>query len=225
MTSQNSKAWLGIIFLVTFLGVILFLPAGTFYYKQAWAYLFLVTTSVIAITLYLMKNDPELLKRRTKIPIKDEKEKSQKLIQILGQISFLTFYLIPALDHRFSWTHVPFIIELMSYVLVVLGFFIVFLVFKQNTFTSAIIEVEKKQHVISTGMYAMVRHPMYVGVLLVLLVTPLALGSYIGLIAFPPMLYVIVERLREEEKFLRGHLSGYDDYCKKVPWRLLPGVF
>ena len=221
----NNKAFGGLVFLVIILGLLLFLTAWSIYYWQAWVYLFLFFVSTGAITLYLMKKDPALLQRRMNAGPAAEKEKSQKIIQFIAQFSFLAVFLVPGFDHRFMWSNVPIYAVIAGDILVVAGFFIVFLVFKENTFTSATIEVDREQKVIFTGPYALVRHPMYSGALLMLFGTPVALGSWWGLLTFIPMAMVIVWRLFDEEKFLSKNLAGYTEYCIKVRWRLIPGIF
>ena len=225
MNNLNKKAWEGLIFFIVALAVLLFLPAGTLYYWQAWVYLILFSLSVIAITFYLMKKDPALLARRVNAGAAAEKEKSQKIIQFIAQFAFIAIFLIPAFDHRFVWSNVPAFITIIADIFVVFGFFIVFLVFKENSFTSAIIEVDKKQKVITTGPYSVIRHPMYSGALLMLAATSPALGSWWGLLAFILLTFVIVWRLLDEERYLSKNLSGYSEYCKKVRWRLFPLIF
>jgi protein-S-isoprenylcysteine O-methyltransferase Ste14 len=207
------------------MGLALFVPAWTFRYWQAWVYLALFAASVGAITVYLMRNDRALLERRTSAGPGAEKENTQKAIQSFAQFAFLAVFLVPALDHRFMWSDVPIYAEIAGDVLVVLGLYTVFWVFKENTFTSATIEVDKEQRLISSGPYALVRHPMYSGAFIMLIGTPMALGSWWGLLALIPITAAILWRLLDEEKFLHKHLAGYADYCTRVRWRLMPGVF
>ena len=152
----------------------------------------------------------------------EEKEKAQKIIQVFASIFFISILIVPSLDHRFGWSHVPVYIVIVGDILVVLGFFIVFLVFRENTFASATIEIATDQKVISTGFYSMVRHPMYSGALIMLFGTPLALGSWWGLLMLIPFVLIIILRLLGEEKFLSKNLPGYDEYCQKVRYRLIP---
>jgi protein-S-isoprenylcysteine O-methyltransferase Ste14 len=147
------------------------------------------------------------------------------VIQSLASLFFLALFIVPGLDRRFSWSHVPAALSIVSDVLVALSLFAVFLVFRENSFTSAIIEVASEQRVVSTGPYSVVRHPMYSGAMLLLIFTPLALGSWVGLPFALPVILVIVARLLSEEKFLAGNLPGYADYRRKVRWRLLPGIW
>ena len=225
MANLNQKAFGGLFFLVAILGLTLFLPAWTIHYWQAWVYLAIFFISSWGITFYLMRKDTALLQRRINAGPSGEKEKTQKIIQSIAQFAFLAVFLISAFDRRFKWSHVPQGAIIAGDVLVATGFFIVFLVFKENTFTSATIEVDADQKVISTGPYALVRHPMYSGALLMLIGTPVALDSWWGLPALIPIAAVIVWRLIDEEKFLSSNLPGYAEYCKTVRSRLIPGMF
>jgi len=221
----NIKAFGGLFFLVFVLALALFLPAGTLNYWQAWVFLAVWTVSVLAITLYLMKRDPDLLERRVEAGPVAEKEKSQRLIQSLASLAFIVMFVIPALDHRFAWSTVPLFVVVAGDILVAFGLYSVFLVFKENTFTSAVISVGTEQKIISTGPYAVVRHPMYAGAFIMLFGVPLALGSWWGLLPIIPMIIVIVWRLLEEEKFLAKNLSGYSEYRNKVRYRIIPFIW
>jgi protein-S-isoprenylcysteine O-methyltransferase Ste14 len=219
------KAWLGLVFLALAMGLLLFLSAGTIYYWQAWAYLVVFVGAAALITLYLIKNDPALLERRLRAGPTAEKERSQKIIMLFASIGFIATLVVPALDHRFTWSNLPLSTVIIGDLLVALGFYIILLVYKENTFTSATIEIAKDQKVISTGPYALVRHPMYAGGLLLFIGTPLALASYWGLLAFVAALPALIWRLLGEEKFLAKNLPGYTEYCAQVCWRLIPGMF
>lgn len=225
MNSPIAKAWLGLSFLVAVMGLALFIPAGTLRYWQAWLYLALFSVSAGAITLYLVRYDRALLERRISAGPGAERERPQKIIQFLAQFAFLGVLLVPALDHRFAWSAVPAYGAIAGEVVTLLGLSIVFRVFRENTFASATIEMVKEQKVISTGPYAIVRHPMYSGALIMLIGTPIALGSWWGLLAVVPLAAAMIWRLDEEEKFLAKHLVGYADYRTNVRWRLVPGIF
>jgi len=225
MEDLNKKAFGGLLRLLITLAGLLFLPAWTLDYWQAWIFLAVFSISVLAITVYLMRNDPKLLKRRIHAGSRAEKERSQKIIQFLGTIAFIAVIAFPAIDHRFRWSTVPPYAVVAGDVLVALGLLIIFLVFKENTFTSAVIEVDAEQRVISTGPYALVRHPMYLGAVVMLFGVPLALGSWWGLFAVILLTLVIVWRLLEEEKFLAKNLSGYSAYRNDVRYRLLPFIW
>jgi protein-S-isoprenylcysteine O-methyltransferase Ste14 len=176
----------------------------------------------MGISLYLMKNDPKLLERRMSAGAGAEKQKSQKIIQTLAAMVFVATFVVPALDHRFLWSVVPTYAVIAGDALIMLGFLFVFWVFRVNSFTSGIIEVAAEQKVISTGPYRLVRHPMYFGALIMLLGTPIALGSWWGELTLVPMTVVLILRLVDEEIFLARNLPGYAEYRQKIKYRLVP---
>lgn len=225
MKDLNKRAFSGLLGFLISLAVLLFLPAWTLNYWQAWVFLSVFSVSVLLITLYLMKKDPKLLERRVNAGPGAEKEKKQKIIQSLAAIAFIAMFVFAGVDHRLAWSTVPTYVIFAGDILIALGLLFVFFVFRENTFTSAVIEVEADQRVISTGPYAIVRHPMYIGALVMLLGVPLALGSWWGLFTVVPILYVIVWRLRDEEDFLVKNLPGYTAYRDKVRYRLVPFVW
>ena len=207
---------------IVMLGLFLFVPAGTLYFWQAWVYSIVFFVSSATITFYIWKNDPALLERRSEIGVVEEKEKKQKIIQGFAYIGFILILVIPALDHRFGWSNVPFFIVILGNILVIAGLYLYFLVLKENTFASATIEITKDQKVISTGPYSLVRHPLYLGALIMLFGTPIARGSWWGLIVVVLYVFALVTRIRDEEKFLSKNLQGYDEYRQKVRYRLIP---
>jgi protein-S-isoprenylcysteine O-methyltransferase Ste14 len=225
MKNLAVKTILGFAQLIIMLGLFLFAPAWTFNFWQGWVYLFVFATSSALITIFLWKKDPKLLERRVNAGPIAEKEKTQKVIQVFASLAFIGLMILPSLDHRFSWSDVPVSIVIIGDTLVALGFFIVFIVFKENTFTAATIEIAPDQTVISTGPYAIVRHPMYVGGLIMLFGTPIALGSWWALLMDIPMTFVIILRLLDEENFLAKCLPGYDEYCQEVRYRLIPSLW
>ena len=167
----------------------------------------------------------ELLKRRLNAGPAGEKQKRQKIIQSIAQFAFIAIYVVSGLDRRFHWSPLPEYITIAGNAGVIAGFYIVFKTFQANTFTAANIQVDEAQTVITTGPYAVVRHPMYSGALLLLLSTPIALNSCWALLTFIPMCAVIIARLLDEERFLKKHLAGYASYCLKVKWRLFPRLY
>lgn len=225
MNNLTGKTVLGFTQLISVLGILLLVPAWTLDYWQAWVYWFVFAASSALITAYLWKRDPKLLERRIDAGPGAETEKTQKLIQLLAFLAFIGAMILPSLDHRYSWSAVPLPVVLAGDVVVALGFLIVFLVFKENTFAAATIAVSSDQKVVSTGPYAIVRHPMYSGALVMLLGTPLALGSWWGLLMFIPMTLIIAWRARDEERFLDKKLCGYEEYCRRVRYRLAPLVW
>jgi protein-S-isoprenylcysteine O-methyltransferase Ste14 len=225
MNNLAKKTIVGFLQLVVSLGILLMAPAWTFDFWQAWVYLLVFATSTALITAYLWHKDPKLLERRVNAGPGAERVRRQKLIQLFAALVFIGLFFVSSLDHRFSWSHVPTSVVIVGDALVALGFLIVFIVFKENTFTAATIEVASDQNVISTGPYAIVRHPMYVGALVMLFGTPPALGSWWGLLLFIPMTFIIVWRLLDEEKLLCSSLLGYREYCQKVRCRLVPYIW
>lgn len=225
MKNLNTRAWLGLAFLAVAMSLLLFLPAGTLLYWQAWVYLAIFFGASILTTLYLMRKDPALLERRLSGGPTAEKEKSQKIIMLFASIGYIGMIIVPALDHRFRWSSVPVPVVISGDTLATLGFYVIFLVYKENTFASATIQVVGDQKVISTGPYAVVRHPMYAGGLVLFVGSPLALGSYWGILALAAMMPFLIWRLFDEERFLAKNLPGYTEYRAKVRWRLIPRVF
>ena len=216
------KALGGLLLLFVISFTLLFLPAWTLNYWEAWTYLAVMMVSISAIVVYLIKNDPALLARRVN---NTEKEQSQKFIHFFINLVFVAASVVSALDHRFGWSAVPTYVVVAGDVLVALGMLIIFFVFRENTFTASIVQVAADQKVISTGLYGLVRHPMYVGGLVFLLGIPLALGSWWGLLTFIPLALLILWRLLDEERFLVKNLSGYGEYRSKVKYRLIPFVW
>jgi protein-S-isoprenylcysteine O-methyltransferase Ste14 len=201
------------------MGLLILLPAGTFNYWQFYVYCGLLMVPMLAVLFYFLKNDPKFLERRSRAR---EKEKAQVLISILSTLIFLAGFIIPGLDKRFGWSQVPVHITIIACVLMLLGYVIIFFVFRQNSYASRVIEVDEEQKVISTGLYGIVRHPMYVGVLIMYIPTPVALGSYWGLIPFALLPLSLGLRILNEEKVLRENLKGYKEYCEKTRYRLIP---
>jgi protein-S-isoprenylcysteine O-methyltransferase Ste14 len=225
MNNLIVKSMAGLIFLDLVLGLALFLSAGSLAFWQAWLFLLVWTVCVLLITLYLMKNDQRLLASRTQAGPVAETQKVQQVIQGFASLFFIAIFIVAGLNYRFHWPVVPSVLSWLSNLFIVLGFYIVFLTFKENSFTSGTIEVVQEQKVVTSGPYRWVRHPMYAGASLLLIFTPLALGSWVAL-PFPlPLIAVVAIRAVEEEKFLRTSLPGYADYCQKVRYRLVPYIW
>lgn len=219
------KAWLGLAALAIATGVALFVPAGTLDYWQAWQFLAIYFAASILVTRYLIRNDRGLLERRMAGGPTAEKSTTQKVIMLFASIGFTGMLVVPGFDRRHGWSPVSIPGVVLGDLLILGGWLIIFLVFRENTFTAATIAVAPDQKVISTGPYALVRHPMYVGALLLFLGIPLALGSYWGLLAAAATIPFLVWRISDEERFLRQNLPGYREYCAERRWRLIPGIF
>jgi protein-S-isoprenylcysteine O-methyltransferase Ste14 len=205
-----------------FIAVFLFLPAGSFRFWEAWVYAVVLFIPMMITVSYLSKNDPALLKRRMRWK---EKEEKRRLIVRLFRLPFLLGFLIPGFDYRFNWSEVPTLLVLIANGMVFVGYLLVFLVFRENTYTSRIVEVEKDQKLITTGPYSIIRHPMYSGSILMFLFTPLALGSWWAFIVFAFLPVVLIFRILDEERVLLNELAGYREYCQKVRYRLIPYIW
>jgi protein-S-isoprenylcysteine O-methyltransferase Ste14 len=225
MNNLLVKTALGFAFLMLVLALALFLPAGSLSFWQAWAYLAVFAGCTLLTTAYLIKNDRELLAGRVQAGPVAETRRSQQVIQSLASLFFLGLFILPGLDYRFGWSHMPAVISLASDALVALGFYFVFLVFRENSYTRATIDVSAGQKVISTGPYAIVRHPMYAGAMLLIVFTPLALGSWVAVLCAIPLILVIAVRLLDEEKFLKANLDGYEEYSRRVRYHLVPYIW
>jgi protein-S-isoprenylcysteine O-methyltransferase Ste14 len=206
-------------------GALIFIPAGTLSYWQGWVFIAVFDACSIGIGVYLAIHDPALLARRKRVGPQAETDPAQKIIMSLAVIGFIALIVVPALDYRFMWTPVPAVVALFGDGLIALGFFLVFLVFRENTFGASTIRVEENQRVIDTGPYAHMRHPMYAAALVMLAGIPLALGSWGGLFIVLLFVPILAWRLLAEERYLAVHLPGYADYMRRVRWRLLPGVW
>jgi len=217
------KTTLQVVIFFAVFAAFIFLPAGTLRFWQGWAFFAVFCVSTVFITAYFLVADPELIGRRIKT---GETRKEQKIFQsISGFVFFVGLLVIPGLDYRFSWSSVPGFLSIVADAFVLLGFAIVFLVFKTNSYTSATIEVSEGQKVITTGVYAVVRHPMYLGAVLILVFMPLALDSLWALIPGLFICVFVVLRLLDEEKALLKELDGYSAYCEKTRYRLIPYVW
>ena len=205
--------------------VLVFVPAWTLAYWQGWAFLLTFTAASAALTIYMAVYDPALLERRLRAGPGAERQTSQKIIMILAMFGFVSLIVLSVLDHRFGWSRVTASVSLLGDALIALGFLVIFFVVKENSYAASTIQIAEGQEVISTGPYAVVRHPMYAGALLLLIGMPLALGSWYGLIGIFLFAPVLIWRLLDEEAFLSRNLPGYLEYKAKVRWRLIPGLF
>jgi protein-S-isoprenylcysteine O-methyltransferase Ste14 len=207
---------------VVLLGALLFVPAGTLVYREAWTFLAVLFVPVALVFAYLLVRDPALLERRMRTR---EKEAAQERIVRLGSVCYLLTFLVPGLDHRFAWSSVPAAAVLLADLVFVLGYALFVQVLRVNSYASRVVEVEEGQRVASTGPYAIVRHPMYVAVLLMILSSPVALGSWWALIPAVAVIGIMVTRIRNEEAVLARDLPGYREYRAMTRYRLLPGIW
>ena len=219
------RAFRSSLFGALIMAVLVFLPAGTLNYWQAWVFMAVFVCASAVVTVYLAIHDPRLLERRMRAGPAAEKERPQQIIMLLAMKGFIGLLIVPAFDHRFGWSRVPTYISLIGDALIAIGFLLVFFVVKVNTYAASTIQVAEDQKVISTGPYAFVRHPMYAGSFPILIGTPLALGSWWGFSGLIVCVPALIWRLLDEESFLRKNLPGYTEYTDRVRYRLVPYVW
>lgn len=205
--------------------VTLFWPAGTFHYWQAWVFIAVFMATTMVPSIYLAVRDPATLQRRLHGGPTAETRIVQKIVIWAVTGSAFAAFALSALDHRFGWSSVPVAVVILGNVLVAVGLILAQTVVFQNSFAGASIQVEDDQPLVSTGLYGLVRHPMYFGAVLMMFGTPVALGSYWALLVSIASIPIFGVRIADEEKMLRAELDGYDEYTQKVPYRLLPYVW
>lgn len=221
----RTRALRGLGLFVVAIAAMLFVPAWTVLWWQAWLFLAVFAAAVLAITLHFLKTDPELIERRLKAGPAAEKERRQQIIQTLASVALVAMFLVSGFDRQYGWSHLPILMSLAGDVLVLLGLGVVFLVFRENSHAGGTVWVSHDQPVISTGPYHYVRHPMYAGSLVMFFGVPLAVGSLWALLPFAALVALIVVRLIEEERVLSAYLPGYADYCAHTRARLIPHVW
>jgi protein-S-isoprenylcysteine O-methyltransferase Ste14 len=202
--------------------MLLFVPAGTLQYWQAWVYLAVLFLPLTLYGFVLLLKDPEMLERRMRM--RESRAAQRKAIAGIS-ILLLVIFILPGFDKRFGWSAVPPALVYGADLLILLGYLLFALTVRENRFTSRSVEVQQGQQVISSGPYALVRHPMYLATTMMFLFSPLALGSYWGMIASVLFPVLLVPRILDEEKMLRESLSGYEAYTRKVRYRLIPFVW
>jgi protein-S-isoprenylcysteine O-methyltransferase Ste14 len=207
---------------VIFIGCMLFLPAGTLDYREAWVYMGLLFIPVATVGVVLLIKDPELLARRMRTR---EREAPQRKVIVSSSLLLLAVILIPGFDRRYAWSTVPLSLVWLADILILLGYLLFVLTIRENRFASRVVEVQDNQVVISSGPYALVRHPMYLAVSVIFTLTPLALGSFWALIPALLLPVVLAARIGNEEQLLRRDLPGYAEYCQKVKYRLVPFIW
>lgn len=207
---------------VLIVGLLIFLPAGTMNFRNGWLFMGTLFIPMLYVFIYLLVNDPEYLEKRIKTK---EKENVQKFYVLFSTIISLLVFIIPGLDFRFGWSEVPIWVIILAAMVMIAGYFLFFTVMKQNRFASRVVEIQESQKLIDTGLYARVRHPMYLAGSVFFLPVSLVLGSWYGLIPALLLPFLLIIRLKNEEKVLIKGLEGYDEYMKKVKYRLIPGIY
>lgn len=207
---------------VLMFALLFFLPAGTWRYWQAWMYIGVLITPMFFVIAYFMRKDPDLLERRMRMR---ERRTEQRKIINLSVLFFVLAYILPGFDIRFGWSKMPAWVSIVAAVVMFLSYLIVFRTMQVNSFLSRVIEVAENQKVIDTDVYGIVRHPMYVGMTVLYVVSPIVLGSWWAVIPALVIIPVIVFRILDEEKALEKELPGYVEYKQKVKYRLIPFVW
>lgn len=211
--------------LILVMGVLLFGAAGTFDYWQAWLFLASYFAASLIVSIWLERHDPALLERRMRGGPFAEGERNQKIIMTITSLGFIALLVVPGLDRRLGWSRMPGEVVILGDVLLLAGWFGILAVFRANSYAAATIQVAAGQKVISTGPYAIVRHPMYAAALIMLLGIPVSLASWWGVVVLVAILPVLAWRLIDEERVLLRDLGGYADYRRKVRWRLIPYIW
>jgi protein-S-isoprenylcysteine O-methyltransferase Ste14 len=225
MTSDGTRITLASLKMTAICLVVLCVSAGTPRYWQAWLSCGVQLAWMFVTNAYLMNHDPALLRRRLVIEESGEKEPIQRRVMLQNRLLALALLVVAGLDRRFGWSVVPPLVSILACAAISAGSALVYFVFRANTFTSSIVEIDQGQTVVSTGPYRFVRHPMYTGALLVGLALPPSLGSYWAWLFLPPSIALLVVRIVAEERFLADKLDGYRDYLASTKRRLVPGVW
>lgn len=203
-------------------GALIFVPAGTIKFLNGWIFMGVLFVPMFIFGIYLMFKNPDLLKRRLNAK---EKEGEQKTVIALSGLMFMAGFVIAGLNYRFGWVVLPNIVTIVASIVFVISYILYAEVLRENAFLLRTIEVEKGQKVVDTGMYGIVRHPMYIVTILLFLSIPLILGSIISFVIFLMYPFIIIKRIKNEEKVLERDLEGYIEYEKKVKYRLIPFIW
>ena len=213
---------LRILMFPVFMALLVLLPAGTWDYPEAYTYFGTLTLPLIVVMAYFYRKDPSLLEKRMKT---DERRSSQKVFVFFASFSIIAAFVVPGLDKRFGWTDLPVWAIVAADILVLLSYFFIVYVFKTNSFASRVVEIQQDQQVVTSGPYAVVRHPMYTGMIVLYTASPVALGSLWGILPAALLIPALILRILNEEQLLKAELKGYEAYCKKQRFRLIPGIW
>lgn len=204
------------------IGLVIFIPAGTLNYWNGWLFMVLLFVPMFFAGIALMIKNPDLLMRRLN---SKEKEKEQKIVILLSGVMFLSIFVVAGLNYRYSWIQLPNMAVLIASIIFVIAYILYAVVLRENEYLSRTIEVEENQRVVNTGLYAVVRHPMYSATILLFLSMPLILGSIISFAIALSYLFIIIKRIKNEEAVLEKELQGYTEYKKEVKYKLIPFIF
>ena len=203
-------------------GTMLFLPAGTLAYRRGWLFLGLLFIPILIVGVVLLIKSPELLRKRLEMK---EHEKGQQGIVAISGLSLVTSFIVAGLDFRYGWSHITSSMVVIASILLLASYALYAEVLRENIYLSRVVEVQVGQHVIDTGLYAIIRHPMYFSVTLLYLAIPIVLGSWWALLAISPCIILLVARINNEEKVLLQDLPGYTEYMKRVRYRMIPFIW
>ena len=207
---------------LVFIGILLFLPAWTFEYWNAWLFIALLFIPMFLVGIILWVKNPQLLEKRLK---NKEKENTQKTVINVSVIVFIIGFIISGLDFRYEWSQISIEFVILGSIMLIISYGLYVEVMRENTYLSRIIEVQKEQKVIDTGLYRIVRHPMYFSTILLFLSFPIVLGSVFSFIIFLVFPFLLVKRIKNEEEVLEKELDGYKEYKQKVKYRLIPFIW
>lgn len=222
---MSGKLLSSLVGLIVVMALLIFVPAGTLGYWQAWLFLACYFAASLVVSVWLMRNDPALLERRMHGGPFAEGERNQKVVMTITSLGFIALLVVPGLDHRLGWSIMPGPVAILGDLLLLAGWLGILAVFQANTYAAATIQVTSGQTVISTGPYAIVRHPMYAAALLMFLGIPVSLGSWWGALVMVALLPALAWRLLDEERVLLRDLNGYAEYRRRVRFRLVPFIW
>lgn len=222
MIKLSLKALMAFLLGLIIMGALLFLPAGTLAYRGAWLFIALLFIPILVVGVVLLIKAPDLLRKRLAMK---EREKEQQGVVALSGLLLVASLVIAGLDYRFGWSHISSTIVTIAAVVLLVGYGLYAEVLRENAYLSRVVEVQEGQRVIDTGLYGVVRHPMYFAVSLLYLSIPIVLGSWWSLLLMSPCIFLLVLRIRNEEQVLHQGLSGYTDYTKRVRYRMIPFVW